>query len=230
MKVLVIGANGRIGTRVVKNCVKKGIECRVLIRDKNQKSKFDELGAEAFVGNLHGNLSNVFQGCDTVVFSAGSGTGTGAEATLLIDLWGSIRAIEQAEKSGVKRFIMVSSLKANDPLRGPEKIQHYLVARNQADARLLGSSVPECTVLRPGRLLDEPATGKLNCKFDWNDKTNILSVVTRDDVAAVIVNVLESPLPTGTIVDFINGDTPIVGFMNSYRTTGVNKERGRIAG
>lgn len=215
MKTLIIGANGKIGRLLVEKCVANNIDVRAMVRSNDQIKQFEELGAEAVVGDLEGSMDTAFSGCDRVVFSAGSGAATSPHKTLLVDLWGSIRAIEQAEQHGVSQFIMVSSLKSDDPSRGPEKIRHYLVARNRADDRLIRSSL-DYTLLRPGRLLDEPAQGTFSNQVDWADSTNRTSVISREDVADAIVSLLHDPLPSGQVIDMVTGGQPWPEFLKQY--------------
>src|SRR5688572_21527068 len=142
MKVVVIGANGKIGRKVVEQCVARDIPVRAMVRDPGQLVAFEALGAEARLGDLEGDFEAAMEGCDRAIFTAGSGSHTGGDKTLLVDLYGSIRAVEHAERLNMSYFLMISSLKATDPLRGPAKIRHYLVARKLADERLLRASIP----------------------------------------------------------------------------------------
>lgn len=213
MKTLIIGANGQIGKKLVTECVNLGLDIRVMIRDASQMAYFTTLGVEAVLGDLEGDISHAFNGCEQVVFSAGSGSKSCPKKTLLVDLWGSIRAVEESEKQGVKHFIMVSSLKSCNPLRGPQPIRHYLVARNRADDRLTNSSL-DYTLLRPGRLLDTTATGMLTSNFDWNDIKNEHSTIARDDVVSAILAAITTPHKTNRTLDFIQGDVAIKAFMN----------------
>lgn len=215
MKILVIGANGKIGRRVVEACVKKEVPVRAMVRGVEQVTEFERLGAEAVQGDLEGEFGSALEGCTTVVFCAGSGSATGADKTLLVDLFGSVRAVEAAERNGVNYFIMISSLKADDPLHGPEKIRHYLVARHMADDRLLRSGMPHC-VLRPGRLLDEPATGLVTSRYDRADVGNRSTTISRANVVEAVLDVIARPLPTRTIVNLLDGDTPIRRFLDGY--------------
>lgn len=215
MKLLVIGANGKIGRKLVEACLQKEIPVRAMVRSPEQVTEFERLGAEAVRGDLEGDIAEAFQGCSTVVFSAGSGSATGADKTLLVDLFGSVRAVEAAERNGVSYFIMLSSLKADDPLHGPEKIRHYLVARHMADDRLLRSSMPHC-VLRPGRLLDEPGSGRVTSKYDPSDANNRTTTISRANVVEAILDVIARPLPTRTVVNLVDGETPIARFLDGY--------------
>ena len=213
MKTLIIGANGQIGKKLVSECIDLGLDIRVMIRDESQMSYFTRLGVDAVVGDLEGDISHAFNSCEQVVFSAGSGSKSCPKKTLLVDLWGSIRAVEESEKQGIKHFIMVSSLKSCDPLRGPQPIRHYLVARNRADDRLINSTLNN-TLLRPGRLLDTEGTGKITSNFDWNDIKNTNSTITRDDVVSTILAAIITPHRTNRTLDFIQGDVVIEDFMN----------------
>lgn len=216
MKVLVIGASGKLGTKIVQRCVEQEIAVRAMVRRPEPMSTFQALGVEVVEADLESDFDHAFDGCDTVVFTAGSGPHTGGDKTLLIDLYGSIRAVENAEKARVKHFVMVSSLKAHDPLRGPVKIRHYLVARKLADERMSRSSLHHC-ILRPGRLLDEPATGHITGAFDPHDDNNQITTISRDDVADTVVHVLRHPLRNGAIVDMIHGDLPLGRFLDRFR-------------
>lgn len=216
MKTLIIGAHGKIGQILVKKCVEKNISIRAMVRDSNQFQQFEEMGVEAVLGDLEGDLDVAFDGCDKVIFSAGSGSASSPHKTLLVDLWGSVRAVEMAEKNNIKQFIMVSSLKSDIPLQGPEKIRHYLVARHCADDRLIRSRL-NFTLLRPGRLLAEPENGGYSNVVDWKDTTNSVSVINRENVVSVILSLLNDPLPSGKIIDMIKGNESIHDFLNKYR-------------
>jgi len=216
MKTLIIGANGKIGRILIERCIKKNINVRAMVRNSKQLSYFDDLGVDAVIGDLEGDLSAAFEGCDKVVFCAGSGSASSPHKTLLVDLWGSICAIEMAEKNNIKQFIMLSSLKSDIPLQGPEKIRHYLVARHCADDRLMRSDL-NYTLLRPGRLLDEPESDGYSSEVKWDDTTNSVSVISRESVVSVIISLLESPLASGKVIDFIKGDELISDFMKRYQ-------------
>jgi uncharacterized protein YbjT (DUF2867 family) len=215
MKLLVIGAGGKIGRKVVEECVRREIPVRAMVRSIEQVSEFEGAGAEAVQADLEGDFAHAFDGCSTVLFTAGSGSASSAHKTLLVDLFGSVRAVEAAEKNAVDYFIMISSLKAEEPLSGPEKIRHYLVARHMADDRLLRSSMPHC-ILRPGRLLDEPGTGLVTSKYDRSDSNNRLTTIARSNVVEAVLDVLARPLPTRTVVNLLDGNVPVRQLLDGY--------------
>ena len=186
-KTLVIGANGQIGKLLVKQLRQQQQAVRVMLRDVQQASFFTDLGAEVIEGDLEQALSDeVFAGCEHVVFTAGSGGKTGADKTILVDLWGACKSVDMAKKHHVKQFIMVSAQNAGDPENGTPAIKHYNVCKHFADNYLIDSGLPY-TVLRPGRLTDEAANERITTQrpADKADKQ-----ITRADVALAIAEVL----------------------------------------
>ncbi len=163
MKVFVVGANGQIGRHLV-HLLKESNEhtVRAMVRKEEQAKDFENLGVEAKLANLEGveEIAEAAKGCDAVVFTAGSGDHTGADKTILIDLDGAAKTIEAAEKIGIQRFIMVSAIYANRR-ENWSSIKHYLAAKHYAD-KILEQSSLTYTIIRPGGLLNEPATGKVS--------------------------------------------------------------------
>ena len=129
-----------------------------MVRDAVKGNRLELAGAELCIANLEGDIDSAFAGIDAVVFTAGSGSETGKDKTLMVDLWGAVKSIGAAEAAGVSQFIMVSALKAKDPERAAASLRPYLVAKAAADAILEHSSL-HYTILRPGRLHDEATEG-----------------------------------------------------------------------
>ena len=84
-KTLVIGANGQIGQLLVQLMCQQQLPVRVMIRHEQQAGYFQQLGAEVVIADLEQPLPDAaFTGCDKVVFTAGSGSKTGADKTLQV--------------------------------------------------------------------------------------------------------------------------------------------------
>ncbi|MDX1572752.1 MAG: SDR family oxidoreductase [Methylophaga sp.] len=202
-KTLVIGANGQIGKLLVSLMVERQQSVRAMIRKPEQADYFQKLGVEVSIGDLEQPLSDeAFQDCDKVVFTAGSGGKTGADKTILVDLWGACKAVEMAVKHKVTQFIMVSAQHAGDPENGNSGIKHYNVCKHFADQYLLGSGLP-FTILRPGKLTDEPATGKISIQRP-EDKTQ--RFISRADVAHYILHCLTHDNTINHIIALYQGD------------------------
>ena len=153
-KILTIGANGQIGRLFCQKAKDAELPIRALVRNDEQRSRFEAQGIESVVGDLEGDFFHAFDGCDRAVFTAGSGGSTGGDKTLLVDLYGAIRAIAEGEARGVDHFVMVSALRAEQPLDAAPAMRHYMVAKLLADQRLIESSV-SATV--PPVMSDGPA-------------------------------------------------------------------------
>lgn len=205
-KTLVIGANGQIGRQLIGMMALASMPVKAIIRNSEHAQKLEQLGAEIILADLEQPLPDeAFADCDKVVFSAGSGGKTGADKTILIDLWGAVKAIDMAKKHKIKQFVMVSSRDAGDPENGTPAIKHYNICKHFADKHLLESGVPY-TILRPGRLTDEAATGLITTQRpDDKEKQSI----TRSDVAACIVQCLDHSEAVNQVDEIYNGDTPI---------------------
>ncbi len=214
MKTLVIGANGKIGRIVCRLAAQRQQPVRALVRDPAQRGYFESIGVESTVGDLEGEFAGAFTGCRRVVFTAGSGGHTGGDKTLLVDLYGAIRAIEQSEAAGIEHFVMVSAMRAKDPLAGPPGRRHYLVAKKLADERLLASSV-SYTILRPGRLTDEPASGRV--RLDAAQGAGF--EISRENVALCVLASLEQPNARGRVVDLLDGHEPIETIFQVQQTS-----------
>jgi uncharacterized protein YbjT (DUF2867 family) len=205
MTALIIGAHGKIGRILCAAAAPAGVSVRAMIRDPAQRAVFDALGVPAVVADLEADFAHAYEGCDQVVFTAGSGPHTGFDKTLLIDLYGAVRAIDMAVERGVSHFVMVSALRAHDPLAGPEKLRPYLAAKHVADRQLERSGL-RYTLLRPGRLTDEPGTGRVRTTV--GDRPDAITI-SRENVARAALAALAHPPPRSRVFDLLDGNEPI---------------------
>lgn len=207
MKVAVVGANGQIGQKLVQLLHESDKhEARAIVRKEEQAAALREKGIEAVTADLEGSvdqLTDSMQGCDAVVFTAGSGGHTGADKTLLIDLDGAVKTVEAAEKIGVKRFIIVSALQANNRENWNEQIRPYYAAKHYADRAVAQSSLTY-TIIRPGGLVNEPGTGKVEAGEQLERGS-----IPREDVAAVIYKALDAAHTFNRAFDLVSGEKTI---------------------
>lgn len=205
MNVLVIGANGQVGRNIVKELAESSHNAVAMVRKEEQKEKMQELGADRVVlGDLEEDFSDAFDGVDAVIFAAGSGPKTGAEKTLTIDLWGSVKAAKYAEDKGVKRFVQLGSVGSDNPDAGGEEMKPYLVAKRTAD-EILQATKLDYTIVRPGALSDEEKTGKIEVSAEGFKSLEGRSI-PRADVAHVLVDVLERHNTYGKVFEILQGE------------------------
>lgn len=204
MKVLVVGANGQIGSQLVEKLHSGGAhEVRAMVRKEEQAEKFRADGVEAVLADLEGSVDGIAEaaeGCDAVVFTAGSGPNTGMDKTILVDLDGAVKTVEAAEKAGVSRYIQVSAIQANNRENWSEKIRPYFAAKHYADRELMRSSL-NYTIIRPGGLLNEPGTGKVKAAENLERAS-----IPREDVASVIAAALDEEKTYKKSFDLVSGD------------------------
>ncbi|WP_438970531.1 SDR family oxidoreductase [Methylophaga sp.] len=205
-KTLVIGANGQIGKQLIGQMALAKMPVKAMVRSAEQANDLEKLGAETIVADLEAALPDeAFSDCDKVVFTAGSGGKTGADKTILVDLWGAVKAVDMAKKHNIKQFVMVSARDAGDPENGTPAIKHYNICKHFADKHLLESGVP-FTILRPGLLTNEAATGLITTR---RPETKEAMSITRADVAACILQSLDHSETVNQVDEIYNGDTPI---------------------
>jgi uncharacterized protein YbjT (DUF2867 family) len=207
MKVTVVGANGQIGKQLVHFLKEEnGYTPIAMVRKEEQADSFVKEGVESVLADLEGSVDDLvkaFSGSDAVVFSAGSGGSTGLDKTLLIDLDGAAKTVEAAEKAGISRYVMVSAYQAHNRDNWNEELRPYYVAKHYADKVLMGSGL-DYTIVRPGGLLNESGTGKVEIGDNIEPGS-----ITREDVAKVLLSVLGSKNTYGTSFDVIAGDDSI---------------------
>src|SRR5699024_13799 len=173
--------------------------------DPAQVDEMRSLGAaEVPVADLEGDCSSALAGCDAVVFTAGSGAHTGPDKTEDVDRNGAINLINQAVRSGVQRFVMVSSMRADAPEKGPDGMRHYFEAKQAADNHLRASGLAY-TIVRPGRLTEDDGTGRVDIAKDIGR----FGAVPRADVAAVLLATLDAPNTVDQHFELLAGDTPV---------------------
>lgn len=187
MTTLVIGANGQIGKQFCELAQKAGTPIKAMIRSEEQAAWFKEHGIDTVVADLEGEFEHAFDGCDQVVFTAGSGPHTGPDKTLMIDLFGAIRTADFAKQKGLSRYIMISAMRAEQPLDAPEKMRPYMAAKFAADAHLRNSGVPY-VILKPGRLTDEAASQQFASSFDEAGDNQI----SRANVAHALLHTVQT--------------------------------------
>lgn len=207
MKVFLIGANGQIGQRLTGLFQKDGTHTlRAMVRKEEQKDALQAAGTEAVLADLEGSAEDIAkaaEGCDAIVFTAGSGGSTGHDKTLLIDLDGAAKAVEAAKKAGIKRFIMVSALQAHNRANWNEALKPYYVAKHYAD-KILEASGLTYTIIRPGGLLNDPGTGNIKAAADLERGS-----ISRDDVANTVIASLDEPNTYEKAFDLTAGSTPV---------------------
>lgn len=206
MDVTIVGGHGRIALLLAKRLAGAGHRVRSTIRTPEHAPDVEAAGAEPVHVDLEDPMSDLdaaVAGADAVVFSAGAGSGSGPQRKRDVDLGGAVRLIGAAREAGVQRYVMVSTVGTERAaLGGP--MGPYLEAKLQADEALAKSGL-DFTIVRPGHLTNDPGSGMVAVAAHFGRAGEI----ARDDVAAVLHEVLEQSQTIGHTFEVMDGDTPV---------------------
>jgi dihydroflavonol-4-reductase len=111
--VLVIGANGYLGSHVTRQLVDDGQDVRVMVRDGANTVGIDDLKTTRFVGDIWNNdvLREAMGGCDVVYYCVVDTRGWLKDPAPLFrtNVDGTRNVLETAKGAGLRRFIFTSS-------------------------------------------------------------------------------------------------------------------------
>lgn len=207
MRIAIIGGHGQIALALTRVLSERGDAVSSVIRNPAHAGDVEAVGGQPVVLDLEqqgrDELVSALSGVDAVVFAAGAGPGSGPERKYTVDRDGSVLLADAAEKAGVRRFVQISTMSAGKPVAGgDESWVAYIDAKTQAENDLRGRGL-DWTILRPGSLTDEPATGRVRLA-----ESVPAGRISRLDVAGVLAELLISGAGTGRILELIGGDTP----------------------
>jgi uncharacterized protein YbjT (DUF2867 family) len=199
VNVLIAGAHGGVGKHITEVLSDSDHAATAMVRKESQVEEMEAFGVETVVADLTEDVTHAVAGHDAIVFAAGSG-GEDVEG---VDRDGAIGLIETAEAEGVDRFVMLSAMNADSPDDSPDALYDYLLAKQAADDHLQASELTY-TIVRPGALTDDPATGNIRTaeKLDRGE-------VTRADVARTLVAALDMESTFGETFEMLDGDESI---------------------
>lgn len=205
MDVVVAGGHGKVGLRLLSLLADRGHRARGLIRNPDHAIELQKVGAESVLCDIEAldDISPCCAGADAVVFAAGAGPGSGPERKRTVDYAGAVRLIEAAKKNGIHRYVMVSAISVDRPEEWSDQMRPYYEAKRDADQTVLESGL-SYTIIRPGGLTDDPGTGLVRVGTDSER-----GEIPREDVAATLLAVLETPSTIGKTFELVSGDTPI---------------------
>jgi uncharacterized protein YbjT (DUF2867 family) len=207
-RVVIAGGHGTIAQHLQRLLVEAGHEAVGIIRNPDHVADLVEIGSSPVVLDLESisadQLAIELRGADAVVFAAGAGPNSTAERKLTVDRDGAILLADAAELAGVPRYVLVSAMSADDFDPDSDDIfQVYLRAKAEADANVRARGI-DWTIVRPGGLTNDPGTGLVEAA-----ETLSRGSIPREDVAAVLLSLIETGAASRTQFSLIGGTTPI---------------------
>ena len=208
MRVVIAGGHGQIALHLERMLADRGDEAVGIVRNADHVADLEAVGARAAVLDLEqasvDEVVQVVRGADAVVFAAGAGPGSGPARKETVDKGAAILLADAAERAGVRRYVMVSSMGTDraDP-HSDEVFQVYLRAKKAADDDLRGRDL-DWTIVQPGGLTDVPGTGAVTTDCHSEPRE-----VPREDVAATLVGCLDERATVRKQFSLLTGETPI---------------------
>lgn len=187
MEVVIAGGHGRVALRLTRQLTRRGDRVRSLIRDPAHAADVREAGGDPVIADLE---------------SAGDELALVTARKETVDHGAAVKMMRAAKASGIRRYVIVSSIGADAGADG-EEMGPYRRAKGRADDALRESGL-DFTIVRPGRLTDEPGTGLVALGASVGP-----GQIPRDDVAAVIAAALHQPATIGRTFEVVGGDVPI---------------------
>lgn len=204
-KVFVVGGSGRVATELIKDLVDNGHEVVAGSRNPEKIVKLD--GVTPVSLDLHlemEEIAKIINGVDAVYFVAGSR----GKDLLQTDAFGAVKTMMAAERDGIERYIMLSSMYALQPdmwskYKALADITDYNIAKFFADNYLIHNTELSYTIMQPASLTETAATGNITVG-DGPDTT-----IAIPDVAKALADTLKFDNTIGKVIKMRAGETPI---------------------
>ena len=217
MRIVIAGGHGKIALILERLLSRRGDSVAGFIRNPDHAEDLEAAGAEAVVLDLEqasaDDVASHLRGADAVVFAAGAGPGSGAARKQTVDRDAAILLANAAELAKVGRYVMISAMGADAEApddAGEPVFVAYLRAKGAADDNVRARKALESTIVRPGLLTNDPGTGRVRIADDTGRGS-----IPREDVAAVLLAVLDEPGTGGQTFEVISGDTPITDYFTT---------------
>ncbi|MFK2826517.1 SDR family oxidoreductase [Bacillus sp. B190/17] len=206
MNVLVIGAGGLIGKKIVKILAESNQHLvRSMICKAEQMEEMEKLGSKAILADLGQDFSFTMNDVNAVIFADEPDTSADPGNMITIGQEGAKKAADFAKEKEIERFVLLSALGTNTPGKAPPALQPYLDAKKAAEEHLMKSKL-NFTIVRSGRLTNEPGTGMIGLTTQGSPMGGAIS---REDAARVLVESLLAKGTEGKSFEIVSGSIPI---------------------
>jgi uncharacterized protein YbjT (DUF2867 family) len=214
VRIVLAGAHGQIARRLGRLLSARGDTVVGIVRNPGHRADLEADGVEPVVLDLESatvdDVAATLSGADAVVFAAGAGPGSGTARKDTVDRAAAVLLADAAEQAGVTRYLLVSSMGVDSVAGGAtppgvdEVFVAYLRAKLAAEQDLLARRSLTTTVVRPGALTDDAGTGRVTLGRSVGRGS-----VPRDDVAAVLLALLEHDGHDGHVLELVAGPIPV---------------------
>ncbi|MCA9623224.1 MAG: NAD-dependent epimerase/dehydratase family protein [Myxococcales bacterium] len=243
MKILVTGATGKVGSRLVTHLVQRGDEIRALVRDPERAATTLSARVELVAGDLldAGSLANATRGVEAVVHCAAFFRGATPEQAHAVNDLGTRHLAQAARAASVGRFVFTSTGLVYGSTGGRPvdeeapcaAIDAYPVSKLAAERFLLAHEGLDVRVLRLPFVYGDgdPHIDEVVPFVSAFAPMQRMSVAHHADVAQAVARVLDAPAPSHRVYNVTDDDAPtlteLLGAVGAPAPSGVDAERGR---
>lgn len=216
MSILIIGANGGVGSKLVDQLKDDNVDFTAGVRKDEQVKALEDKDIKTLNIDVEKEsieeLKNKFKSFDKVIFSVGSGGSTGADKTIYVDLDGAVKTIKASEEADIKHYVMVSTYDSRrEAFDQSGDLKPYTIAKHYADDYLRHSNL-NYTIVHPGGLTDDKGTGQIKADLYFDNYASI----PREDVASVLKHVVTSDKFSKQEFQILTGNEAIKDALKSY--------------
>ncbi|MBG9541796.1 hypothetical protein ABE29_02930 [Cytobacillus firmus] len=209
MKVIVIGANGDVGELVIRKLADRKHEALAVAANENQMEDLIKMGAVQAIVYDEEKLIPYLQASDAVIYLTGVNPKKHTGKTVMVNHQSISDIIQLAQKSNVRRFVMMSAVKAEESETDPSR----KIAAKDLPEDMLKAADLVYTVVRIGQLTDNPGNGTITLSEKIHDRK---AEIPREEAAEVLVESLDQEAVFHSTIEAASGDTPISEALSQF--------------
>jgi len=206
--VLVAGATGRTGRETVSELLSKGFRVRAFVRNLDSAREKLPATIEFAEGDVRNreSIDAALNGVSAVISTIGAGRGDPSNGPEFVDYGGVKNLVEAAADAGAAQFVLVSSRGVTQIKQPLNKMFGNILIWKYLGEEAVRNSGIAYTVIRPGRLTDEPG-GEYALDFlQGDDDTE--SRIPRADLARAVVAALSMPEASNKTFELAGRENP----------------------
>jgi len=203
--IFLAGASRGVGREIAKYLTQQNRQVKALLRSEDSRPELEEMGIKVVMGDAL-DIAAVEQAMlgdepiEAVISTIGGLPKDGQRA----DYLGNKHLIDAAVKANVQKFILISSIGSGEsvvalPPQALETLKSVLIEKEQAEKYLIASGLTY-TVIRPGGLKSEPATGNGLVTEDYK----VAGMIHRADVAQLACQCLSADVSNNKILSAVD--------------------------
>ncbi|HEY9631860.1 MAG TPA: SDR family oxidoreductase [Coleofasciculaceae cyanobacterium] len=203
--IFLAGASRGVGREIAKYLIEQNQKVKALLRSEATRPELEAMGIKVVIGDAL-DTAAVEQAMlgDELIHAVISTIGGLPKEGKRADYLGNKTLIDAAVKAGVQKFILVSSIGSGEsavalPPQAMETLRPVLLEKEQAEKHLVESGLTY-TVIRPGGLKSEPATGNGVLTEDYR----VAGTIHRADVAQLVCKCLFSDAANNKILSAVD--------------------------